>query len=192
VRKVFFTSDTHFGHRNIIRYCNRPFESVSEMGRELIRRWNAVVREEDEVWHLGDFSLSADVERVRSWFGQLNGAYINLLALYDHHDGYWLRELHKGAMYQFGPVFPWYTRSGGVVVLYPPIVTGVYEEVTLALSHFPMRDWDRKRHGALHLHGHSHGRVRSLKHALDVGVDTPLANYAPISLERILEILEAK
>lgn len=54
---IFFTSDTHFGHNNIIKLSNRPFSSVEEMNEGLIERWNDVVGAEDIVYHLGDFSL---------------------------------------------------------------------------------------------------------------------------------------
>ena len=54
---VYFTADPHFGHANIIRYENRPFASVEEMDRELIRRWNETVTPEDTVYLLGDFSF---------------------------------------------------------------------------------------------------------------------------------------
>ncbi len=54
--KVWFTSDTHFGHENIIRYCNRPFRNAEEMNAELIRRWRETVPEDGIVFHLGDFA----------------------------------------------------------------------------------------------------------------------------------------
>lgn len=57
IPKVFFTSDTHFGHANIIKYCARPYSSVEEMNRDLIERWNSVVGPLDTIYHLGDFSL---------------------------------------------------------------------------------------------------------------------------------------
>jgi len=55
--KHFFTSDTHFGHANIIKYCVRPFRDVAHMDAELIRRWNERVSPEDTVYHLGDFQF---------------------------------------------------------------------------------------------------------------------------------------
>lgn len=54
---TFFTSDTHFGHANIIRFCKRPFENVEEMNEALIENWNKVVSDDDTVFHLGDFAF---------------------------------------------------------------------------------------------------------------------------------------
>ena len=54
---TWFTSDEHHWHANIIRYSKRPFSSIVEMTEELVRRHNAVVKAEDTVWHLGDFSM---------------------------------------------------------------------------------------------------------------------------------------
>ncbi|MEJ7707010.1 MAG: hypothetical protein WKF82_06805 [Nocardioidaceae bacterium] len=54
---VYFTSDTHFSHANIIRLCNRPFADVDEMDEAIIERWNATVTSADTVYHLGDVAL---------------------------------------------------------------------------------------------------------------------------------------
>lgn len=64
---IFVTSDTHFGHANIIKYCNRPFAHVHDMNEALVENWNAVVGPDDEVWHLGDFawnSAAGTLERL--------------------------------------------------------------------------------------------------------------------------------
>lgn len=53
----FYTSDLHFGHANAIKYDNRPFASVEKMNAEMIRRWNDKIRNTDEVYILGDFTL---------------------------------------------------------------------------------------------------------------------------------------
>jgi len=68
----FYVSDTHFGHEAILRYCNPPFASVSEMDEHLIERWNAAVGDNDIVFHLGDFALD-DADYVRSIFDRLKG-----------------------------------------------------------------------------------------------------------------------
>ena len=59
---MFFTSDTHWGHANSIKYCNRPFIDVVEMDEQLIDNWNSVVKANDEVWQLGDFSFYHKIE----------------------------------------------------------------------------------------------------------------------------------
>lgn len=56
-KNTFFTSDTHFGHANIIKLCNRPFKDVEEMNEKLIENWNKVVSEDGTVFHLGDFAF---------------------------------------------------------------------------------------------------------------------------------------
>ena len=54
---IFFTSDHHFGHYNIINYCNPPFTSVQQMDEPMILKWNETVMPEDEVYYLGDFAM---------------------------------------------------------------------------------------------------------------------------------------
>jgi calcineurin-like phosphoesterase family protein len=74
----YFTSDTHFGHRNVIAYCKRPFldgggePDLPLMNQELARRWNAVVQPEDTVYHLGDFAMGPRDE-LPGHRRQLNG-----------------------------------------------------------------------------------------------------------------------
>lgn len=68
----YITSDTHFGHANIIKYCQRPFASVEEMDETLISNWNSVVKPADCVYHLGDFSLGK-AENVAKYLARLQG-----------------------------------------------------------------------------------------------------------------------
>jgi calcineurin-like phosphoesterase family protein len=70
---TWWTSDTHFSHKNIIRYASRPFHDVEEMNAELISRWNARVAPSDDVWHLGDLALGHDIERQVMMTNVLNG-----------------------------------------------------------------------------------------------------------------------
>ena len=75
--KVFFTSDHHFGHTNIIRFCNRPWPTISEHNRALIANWNAIVPEDGIVFHLGDFSYKGGGFPAMWWIkGQLHGRII--------------------------------------------------------------------------------------------------------------------
>jgi calcineurin-like phosphoesterase family protein len=69
---TWFTADTHFGHANIIRYCDRPFDSVEAMRVELVRRWNAAVAPDDRVLVLGDFALGR-IDETLKVLAELNG-----------------------------------------------------------------------------------------------------------------------
>jgi calcineurin-like phosphoesterase family protein len=71
--KIFVTSDTHFGHNNIIKYCNRPFKTSQEMDETLIKNYNSVVSNDDHVYFLGDFSMSNDPEYLNYIFHRLHG-----------------------------------------------------------------------------------------------------------------------
>lgn len=70
--KTFYTSDTHFGHKNILKYCSRPFADIDEMEREMVRRWNEVVGVDDAVYHLGDFGFSSK-SKLAAIVKSLNG-----------------------------------------------------------------------------------------------------------------------
>ena len=59
-QKVFFTSDLHIGHENILSFCNRPFTNTSEMNKALIDNWNSVVGKADIVFNLGDMIWKRD------------------------------------------------------------------------------------------------------------------------------------
>ena len=87
LEKTFFTSDTRFGHANIIKYSERPFRDAQQMDEALIQNWNESVGEDDIVFHLGDFTLG---ENARRSFAALNGQ-IHMLTLEWHHDSRWLK-----------------------------------------------------------------------------------------------------
>jgi calcineurin-like phosphoesterase family protein len=81
---VFFTSDTHFYHENILKYCNRPFASVEEMNEKLIANWNSVVGKNDIVWHLGDFSFGSK-DHIPKIVSKLNGRINLVMGNHDRH-----------------------------------------------------------------------------------------------------------
>lgn len=81
--RVFITSDSHFGHKNIIEYCNRPFADVDEMNAALIERWNSVVGKDDMVIHLGDVGLGSR-EKIGEIIRQLNGRKMLIMGNHDH------------------------------------------------------------------------------------------------------------
>ena len=160
--RVWFTADTHFGHANVIRYCQRPFGSVEEMDAELVARWNAVVRPDDDVWHLGDFCLGR--RGVAS-------SYLERLAgrkhlIWGNHDSPTTRA-------DLG----WASSQGMAEI-------GVNGRRVILL-HYAMRVWPKAHHGSLHLYGHSHGCLPGDGQSCDVGVDVPAWKFRPVSLTEI-------
>ena len=80
--RVFFTSDTHFNHTNIIRFCNRPFKDVAHMNETIIANWNSVVGPDDIIFHLGDFCLGDSAE----WINVLNRLNGKIYLIAGNHD----------------------------------------------------------------------------------------------------------
>ncbi|MDD3759756.1 MAG: metallophosphoesterase family protein [Acidithiobacillus sp.] len=157
---VFFTSDLHFGHKNIIDYCKRPFASVEAMDRALIRAWNARIEPEDTVFVLGDFAFESHA-RATYALSQLNGEKILIQGNHDKVSTVngW-KEIHDSLL----------LRING---------TGLF------LYHYPLRDWPGKWKGVIHLYGHVHGNLEPLPGTMDVGVDT--WGGAPVSLREIVK-----
>ena len=80
--KIFFTSDTHFGHDNIIKFCDRPFKNIEEMDYKLIENWNKKVPQDGLVFHLGDFAWGG-YEFWKKIRDQLNGEIILIKGNHD-------------------------------------------------------------------------------------------------------------
>ena len=82
--KVFFTSDTHFGHQNIIRFCNRPWATIAEHDQALIDNWNAIVPEDAVVFHLGDFCYKGGgFPTIQHLIGLLHGQIVLIRGNHD-------------------------------------------------------------------------------------------------------------
>lgn len=69
---IYFTADTHFGHKNVIRYDETSFSTIGEYDEYLIKQWNSVVTDEDTVYHLGDFAFGSQ-EALRGYAERLKG-----------------------------------------------------------------------------------------------------------------------
>ena len=177
---VFFTSDTHFGHANILKFCNRPYETVEEMNEKLIENWNSVVQPGDTVFHLGDFALNLPVENIAKILDRLNGK-IHLIA--GNHDGRILENRFLSARFES---IEWQRQI-------------VIENRQIILNHYPFLCYGgslRSPEKAVwQLFGHVHTcpgiingdseRVAKCKlvYQYDVGVDNN--NWFPISFDVI-------
>lgn len=84
--KIFFTSDSHFMHEHIIKFCKRPFNDVNEMNHILLENWNNKVPQDGLVFHLGDFAWGGykEYKNIRE---QLNGKIIFIKGNHDHKNG---------------------------------------------------------------------------------------------------------
>jgi calcineurin-like phosphoesterase family protein len=164
---TFFTSDSHFDHKNIIRLANRPFSTVDEMNNTMVEKWNSVVTDEDTVHHLGDFTLG-DIRHFKKWVNILNG---NIRILPGSHDHLWLKDFKESERVKVIPPL--------VSLEFPEIMKDGYPQVVV-LCHYSMQVWDRSHYGAWHLFGHSHGSLKGIGRSFDVGVDC--TDFAPLSL----------
>lgn len=160
--KYFFTADEHYGHENVIKYCNRPFSSLEEMEDELMLRHNQVVGKDDHTIHAGDFAFYKDSLLVNKIIGKLNGIHTFIVGSHD----YWLeRNINRE--------------------IWEQEIEGVY----IVVCHYAMRVWPRSHYGSIQLYGHSHGKLRPAGNQLDIGVDTN--NFYPYSFDEIKQLQES-
>ncbi|OGT30182.1 MAG: hypothetical protein A3E87_00385 [Gammaproteobacteria bacterium RIFCSPHIGHO2_12_FULL_35_23] len=159
MNKVFFISDTHFGHKNIIVFeaikKYRPFQTITEHDNKLIDNWNSVVNEKDTVWHLGDFCFGKTNLAIA---GKLNG--IKKLVK-GNHDIYPTKEYLK-----------YFTE-----------VYGVVEYKRFILSHIPVHPQQFIRYKA-NIHGHLHDKT--LDDPRYINVSCEQINLTPILFDELI------
>ncbi len=169
---IYFTSDLHFYHDNIISHTNRPFKNSKEMNHKLVGNWNRKVASQDEVYILGDVTMKGPVyaEEILS---QLRG---RKYLIKGNHDKF---VEHRDFNQQ---IFEW-------VKDYHELT---YRNIRFILFHYPIAEWNGFFREAIQLHGHQHNHdkynydnLASGLRRYDVGVD---ANYmAPVSIDDIIE-----
>jgi calcineurin-like phosphoesterase family protein len=158
---IFFTGDTHFGDPRILRIDRRPFASVSEHDEALIANWNDAVSPDDEVWHLGDFSLGLAENRMLNILENLHGTKHLIIG---NNDGpTTITAPHWASIQHYREL--------------------VIDETELVLCHYPFRTWNHMGRGVINMHGHSHGKLKPLPRQYDVGVD--VFAFRPVTLEVI-------
>ena len=174
---IWFTSDHHWGHANIIRFSNRPFSNVEEMDEALVQRWNEVVKPGDMVYHVGDIFLHKDRSRAEEIRNRLAGQ----ICL--------IKGNHESVATRMKDRFAWIKEYAEVKVDDPDAPGG---RRLIVLCHYAFRVWNKSHHGSWHLYGHSHGSLPDDPNSLsfDVGVDCH--DYRPISYARVAEIMAGK
>ncbi len=159
----FFTADEHYFHKNIIKYCSRPFSSVEEMNVTLISNHNEVVRKRDVVVHVGDFSFGT-WEETSEIIRQLNGRHVFIQGDHDS----WMKKARKEVYLD-------------IIQIWEKIFRGQW----IIACHYPMLSWPRSYHGSWQVFGHVHGRLSldKLGRQWDVGVDNN--NFYPVSFTQL-------
>ena len=177
--RIFFTSDTHFGHTNIIKYCNRPFGSVEEHDETLIKNWNEKVGPDDIIFHLGDFAFGSEKQWM-NYLDRLNGKKYLVIGNHD-----W-RKLTPGVCQRFVEV----SQQMNINI----------EGIHIWLNHFPFLCFSGAWKGmdaSWQLFGHVHTApyadsgldhqrlVNLFTTQFDVGTDSN--NFTPISFNEVKE-----
>lgn len=179
--KLFFTSDTHFCHENIIRFSARPFGSVMEMNEELIRRWNETVPEDGTVFHLGDFCLGSS----KDWNDIMHRLRGKIYLILGNHD---IKNIKQGFMGRFELVTQQMTiRVGGqnIILNHNPFLAygGSYRDVWQLFGHV--------HSGPLSNTGLDLPRLKMLfPLQYDVGVDNN--GFRPVSFAEVKARIEAQ
>lgn len=168
---IFVISDLHFGHKNIIKYENRPFENVEEMNKELIKKWNKKVKENDTIYILGDFCWLKG-EETNKILEQLNGKKILIKG---NHDRNFLND-KKFNKDLFEAIYDYLVIKDN--------------KQHYVLFHYPIAEFDGKENGYIHLYGHIHDTnpllEDKLKHSYNVGAIRH--NFEPVNIEYFKEV----
>ena len=169
---IYFGSDWHLDHANVIKFDKRPFDNIEEMNTAIIKNYNSIVKPEDTFYFLGDFSFAKKKERIEYQLSQLKGNKFFIKGNHDHRD---VIEMYK----KYG------TYLGGMSEIK---VNGQ----TIVLNHYAMRVWNKSHHGSYHLYGHSHGSLPEDPHSLSFDVGVNCNNYMPISFEEVERRMKSK
>lgn len=175
--KIFLTSDNHFSHRNIHKFCpnTRPDADIDVMDRKMIAQWQAQVGPEDDVFALGDFFFS-DAAKAKRIMDQLSG---RIHLIYGNHD----RTIRNDAQLQ---------AKFASIQEYKELNT---PHGTWVLFHYPIMEWNKMHHGAYHAHGHIHQRFNPMTEGqieagrvANVCIDSPTFGTGDYSLYDIVAV----
>lgn len=159
MRNIWVISDTHFGHANIIKYCDRPFSNTEEMDEAMVARWNALVQPEDIVYHLGDVYFGKKQKNWDWFIGRLQGR--KRLILGNHDEG-----TDPILQKHFQKILMW----------------RMFPEFGLLLSHVPVHQGSLNPDKCtLNVHGHVH--TNSLSDPQYKNVSVEMINYTPVNIE---------
>jgi calcineurin-like phosphoesterase family protein len=186
-KNIFFLSDTHFGHRNVLnhdRETRRGFKSIQEHDEYIVEQHNLVVGPNDPVFIIGDVAFRSNIYETESLLSRMNG---ELTLVVGNHEQDVLKNSNLRNL--FVDIFDYLELS-----VEDPDVDGGPQGI--ALFHYPIFEWNKIHHGWWHLYGHTHGNsdydklIQPFRRSLNVGVHL---NYMiPFSYEQVKEIMLKK
>ena len=186
-QNIFFISDLHVAHANVIRFDGRPFKDTDEMHAEMIKRWNSVVGDDDIVYFLGDLSFGGS--SITKWFAySLKG---KIYAIAGNHD----RPSNLRTLGRFEEVYDYGTEIG-VKDESSLESRGSQGYQKIVMSHYQILSWNKAHYGAWHLHGHCHGGLLKgmpdyyKRKVMDVGCN--MIDYTPISYGQVKAIMDKR
>jgi calcineurin-like phosphoesterase family protein len=152
---TYYGSDIHLGHKNVISFCNRPFKDLEEMQNSFIGEIYSLAEEGDDVYLLGDICFN----KVSTTLDLLLDSPATFHLIRGNHDSNSVAN-HK----------LWSSVSLLKEIEVPEV------DLPIVLCHYPIEDWNRKRYGSIHLHGHTHNNashdVSTIDNRYDVGYDS--------------------
>jgi len=137
------------------------------MDKFMINEWNSVVTPNDEVYYLGDFGYGSADYLYNTYLSKLNG---RIYFINGNHDKTIIKIQNKFKR------FEWIKDRFDLVI----------DKQLYVLDHYPIESWNKKYHGSIHFHGHSHGKASIMKNRIDVGVD--FIGYRPNNIEELIII----
>lgn len=165
--KKLYISDLHLFDKGIIKSSNRPHKNLEEMSTDIIIKWNKKVSKEDIVYILGDVGEIEEVDEVCRILRRLNGKKVLITG---NHDRETIKvPAFRKCFIQISDYFRVFDSGKKVV-----------------MSHFPFEDWEGKKKGVIHLHGHVHKEpLPNRKNRYNVGAD--IQDFTPRTLREIIE-----
>lgn len=186
-QNIFFISDLHVGHKNVIKFDGRPFQDVDEMHYQLIQNWNSVVDDDDIVYFLGDLSFSRD--ELTKWFIYSLKGKIHFIM--GNHDKY--KSISKfdrwEKIHEYGTEIN--VKDEDTISS-----RGSNGYQRIIMSHYPILSWNKSHYGSWHIHGHTHGSLMKAnldyykRKVIDVGCNC--IGYTPISYGEVKSIMDKR
>jgi calcineurin-like phosphoesterase family protein len=183
-QKIWFASDYHFCHANVIKYDGRPFNNVDEMNEILINNWNEVVGDNDVVFYLGDLSFDRAGKDTQAIVKELKGKIHFILGNHDKEKD--IRKLNR------------FETVSDYINLSVADDDNPRKRQGIMMMHYPILSWDKAHHGDFMLHGHCHGSLMNdpeyswyyKRKVLDLSCN--MIDYKPISYGEIKSIMNNK